>query len=101
MRLLLDLILSVLILCTQQGAALHALSHLDGRQQSSQHDKQLPFGQVCAKCAAYLGVGSALSVQHFVFDPPTADRWVASQLSVLAPRLTSRHYAARAPPFLA
>ncbi len=102
LRPLLLLLLAALLVFAQQGAYVHALTHLDdtlgGQQQSS---KGLPHSHACDKCVEYAGVGSAAAstppVIAFHCDPvasPPALRLVfRSEASV--------PYLGRGPPFLA
>ena len=54
-------LLSLLLLLSQQMGVAHAVSHLsDVRQQTSQN-KQLPVEQMCEQCLAYAQIGSALT----------------------------------------
>jgi hypothetical protein len=54
-------LLSLLLLLSQQMGIAHAVSHLsDARQQTSQ-DKQLPVEQTCEQCLAYAQIGSGLT----------------------------------------
>ena len=58
-------LLSLLLLLSQQMGIAHAVSHLsdvrqDGRQQTSQN-KQLPIEQTCEQCLAYAQLGSGLT----------------------------------------
>lgn len=98
-QLLLFLLLAFALLFAQQGAAIHALSHLSEPLPShSQQDKQLPHSPACDKCVVYAGIGnslascalaiSAMAVHppHFAFAPPA----LLSQ--------PARLYRARAPP---
>lgn len=100
-RPLLFLLLAFALLFAQQGAAVHAVSHLAGSMPGhSQQDKQLPHSPACEKCVVYAGVGSAVAASglnlppastaaaHFVFEP--ADRLAQPCC----------HYLSRAPPAL-
>ncbi|BCB25208.1 hypothetical protein SKTS_00940 [Sulfurimicrobium lacus] len=98
-RLLSFLLLAFALLFAQQGAAMHALSHLtEPLPGHSQQDKQLPHSPACEKCVAYAGVGSAVAVSGLSL-PPAA---VAATLLEFEPgcRLPQsvRHYYSRAPP---
>ena len=98
---LLFLLLAFALLFAQQGAAIHALSHLAEQLPSqSRQDKQLPHSPACDKCVAYTGVGSAVaasglslplsaSISDYFQVTPTTQR----------PQLVP-HYHSRAPPFL-
>ena len=101
-RLLLIVSLAMLFGLGQQGAAVHAISHLaDQRQESQQHNKKSHQLSFCDQCAAYANLGSAI-------DAEVADFACLAGHSILsiagAPlRLSghNRHYSARAPPALA
>jgi len=92
------------LLFAQQGAVLHALSHLSEpvpAQSQQQQDKQLPHSPVCDKCLAYSSVGSALHSAPPLFHAPGM---LSVQTSVpsagfFTPALFP--YASRAPPDLA
>ncbi|MBZ0104818.1 MAG: hypothetical protein K8H84_04220 [Sulfuricella denitrificans] len=100
-RLLLFLALAFSLLFAQQGAAMHALSHLGETLPShSQQDKQLPHSPACDKCVVYAGIGSALTAsaltlpaavvhdRHLELIPASLLSWPAGS------------YLARAPPTL-
>jgi len=100
-RLLLFLLLAFSLLFAQQGAAIHALSHLTEPLSShSQQDKQLPHSPACDKCVVYAGVGSALAASAWAIPAAVAQ---APHLDVTPPAAMSRSarlYHARAPPAL-
>lgn len=100
-RPLLFLLLAFALLFTQQGAAIHALSHLSAALPGqSQQDKQFPHNPTCDKCLVYAGVGSALAASALVI--PVASAQIAHPATTL-PAPLSRHarlYHARAPPSL-
>lgn len=61
LRTLLHSILIALLLSVQQGAAAHALSHLqNGGQENSQDSGPLPHDKVCELCSSYAQTGTAL-----------------------------------------
>ena len=100
-RLLLFLLLAFALLFAQQGAAIHALSHLTEPLPShSQQDKQLPHSPACDKCVLYAGVGTALASSALAISAAVAH---IPQLAFTPPALLSqptRLYHARAPPIL-
>lgn len=100
-QLILFLLLAFTLLFAQQGAAVHALSHLSETLPGhSQQDKQLPHSPACDKCVVYAGMGSALASS--AFSPQTAAAQ-APQLETIATVLLTqavRPYLARAPPSL-
>ena len=101
-QLLLFLLLAFALLFAQQGAAIHALSHLSEQLPSqSQQDKQLPHSPSCDKCVAYTGVDSTLAASglSLALCATTPDHF---QVKPAAQRLQLvHHYHSRAPPFLA
>lgn len=100
-RLPLFLLLVLALLFAQQGAALHALSHLsEPLPNHSQQDKQLPHSPVCDKCVVYAGVGSALTASALAIPGAVAQ---IPHLATTPSAPQSRHvrlYHARAPPTL-
>ncbi len=100
-HLLLFLLLAFALLFAQQGAAIHALSHLSEPQPtSSQQDKQLPHSPACDKCVVYAGVGTALASSALAMPAAVAR---IPQLALIPSALLSqpaRLYHARAPPAL-
>ena len=96
------LLLAFALLFAQQGAAVHALSHLaEPLASHSQQDKQLPHSPACEKCVVYAGVGSAVAASGLSLPP--AATGVAHFAAEPGGRLPQpvRHYHSRAPPFLA
>lgn len=53
------ILLAAALVMGQQGAAVHALSHI-GEALGSQQDKQAPHNGACDQCVAYADLGSAL-----------------------------------------
>lgn len=101
LRLLPILWLAFILLFAQQGAALHALSHLaDGRAGQSQQEKQLPHSPVCDKCMVYAGVAGAATSTPSPFTVPGAVHvFIATNfLPFLSAPL--RAYFSRGPPHL-
>ncbi len=101
LRLLPFLLLAFALLFAQQGAAMHALSHLaEPLSSHSQQDKQLPHSPACDKCVVYAGVGSAITSSSLNIPAE------ALHFRHVAPRRASilsqpaRPYLARAPPTL-
>jgi hypothetical protein len=96
MKLPLFLLLALTLLFTQQGAAVHALSHLSERL--SQQDKQLPHTPACDKCVVYAGAGAALAPSALAIPAVAAQtRHPALTRPALLSRM-ARPYHARAPP---
>lgn len=98
-RTLLFLLLAFALLFAQQGAAIHALSHLN-EPTHSQQDKQLPHSPACDKCVVYAGVGTALAPGALAMPAAVAH---IPHLALTPPALLSRPaplYLARAPPAL-
>lgn len=98
-QLLLFLLLAFALLFAQQGAAIHALSHLGEPLSShSQQDKQLPHSPACDKCVVYAGVGTALASSALAIPSAVAR---IPHLATTSPALLTqpaRLYHARAPP---
>ena len=93
-RLLLTLTLVLLFALGQQGAAMHAVSHLV----DSQQQEKSGHGTVCEQCVTHAKLGHALP--SAVFAPP-----IIVQTHAAPPQLFCRgdsthlsFYAARAPP---
>ena len=100
-RLLLSLWFAFVLLLTQQGAALHALSHLaDGVPSQSQQEKHLPHSPACDKCVAYAGIGSAAPSSPPAFAAQEAAFILAMALLPLFFSAPLRSYLSRAPPRL-
>ncbi|MFA7239617.1 MAG: hypothetical protein WC091_05840 [Sulfuricellaceae bacterium] len=98
-RRLLHLAFAFALLFAQQGAALHALSHLmNGTPAHSEQEKHLPHTPACDKCVAYAAVGSTASSSPLAFDGQKAVGLLAAIIPV--PLFTSalQAYRSRAPP---
>lgn len=94
----------IFVLLFAQGSAFaHSVSHFTSRAPiQSQHDKQLPHSPVCDKCVVYAELGGVILANAVVFAPPKFDAVTlrsASPIYFVSPAY--RHYAPRAPPFLA
>ncbi|MDD5330748.1 MAG: hypothetical protein PHX38_12165 [Sulfuricella sp.] len=101
-RLLLPLWLAFVLLFAQQGAALHALSHLgDGVPAQSQQEKHVPHSPACDKCVVYAGIGGAAPSSPPVFGVQEAAFFLAAALFLLVFSAPLRSYQSRAPPRLA
>jgi hypothetical protein len=101
LRQLLFLLLALTLLFAQQGAAIHALSHLsEPLASTSQQDKHLPHSPACDKCVVYAGVGSAVAASSLNIPAETVYlRHIATlQTSLISQPV--RLYLARAPPVL-
>ena len=100
-RQLLFLLLAFALLFAQQGAALHALSHVTEPLPShSQQDKQLPHSPACEKCVVYAGIGSAVTASALNLPPAAmAAAHLEIEPSGCLPQ-SVRHYRSRAPPSL-
>lgn len=98
-RLLLFLLLAFTLLFAQQGAAIHALSHLgEPLPTHSQQDKQLPHSPACDECVVYAGVGGAVAASKLIIPSVTVH---VLPVAAIQPALLSqpaRPYQARAPP---
>ena len=101
-RLLFSLWLAFALLFAQQGAALHALSHLaDSVPAQSQQEKHLPHSSACDKCVVYAGIGSAAAPSPPVFATQKTTVILAAAFFLLFFSLSLRTYLSRAPPSLA
>ena len=93
------LLLALALLFAQQGAALHALSHLaDGVPEHSQQEKHLPHSPACDKCVAYAGVGSAAFSAPFTFEGQFIAGILAATVYLLVLSAPLHAYRSRAPP---
>ncbi len=98
-RLLFPLWLAFVLLFAQQGAVLHALSHLaDSVPSQSQQEKHLPHSPACDKCVAYAGIGGATPSSPPVFTTPETTIILAAVLLLLFFSAPQRTYLSRAPP---
>jgi hypothetical protein len=104
-RLFLVFTLAFLFAFGQQGAAVHALSHLadeQGQTQgSSSPDNKATHAAFCDKCVTYASLGSAVGISHVVFAVTSDQQAVSAEDHIGHATDTTRHYAARAPPALA
>jgi hypothetical protein len=95
------LLLVFALLFTQQGAAIHALSHLSESLPShSRQDKQLPHSPACDECVAYAGVGNAVAASSLFIPSETARRQHVATNHPSPLFQAVRLYHARAPPVL-
>ena len=99
-RLFLILTLALLFGLGQQGAAVHAISHLADAQGESQPDKKAPHLSFCDKCVVYASLGHALGTQHLVFAAPADHFAPFGESGMRRGADPVHHYAARAPPSL-
>ena len=90
--------LAFALLFAQQGAAWHALSHLNSVPGHSQPDQKLPQGEPCAKCAVFSQLGAACPAAAPQIDLATfhgvLPLHAATQFDLLSPQ----PYQSRAPP---
>lgn len=90
--------LALLVGLGQQGAAVHAFSHLADNPASQHQPDKSPHGSTCDKCIAYAALGSALGSRQPA--PPLLqplDIWHVFELAERT-ALASHPYRARAPP---
>ena len=100
-RLLFLLWLAFALLFAQQGAALHALSHLaDSVPAQSQQEKNLPHSPACDKCVVYAQLGSAVGCVHVVHGLQSSHEAIPAPPQPYRHSDHHSHYAARAPPVL-
>ena len=95
-RLFLTLTLALLFGLGQQGAAVHAISHLTEQQQRDKSD----ISPVCDKCVAYAQLGSALGSKTFSLPRLTAAHTPYAEQPVHVAAALHSSYQARAPPVL-
>jgi hypothetical protein len=100
-RLFLSFTLALLFGLAQQGAAVHAISHLADWQQGQQQPDKSQHGSVCDKCVVYAELGSALGTQHATLPAPKHGYQLHDWLMPRAGNSSSHPYSARAPPSLA
>jgi len=101
-RLLFSLWLAFALLFAQQGAALHALSHLaDSVPAQSQQEKNLPHSPACDKCVVYAGIGSAAPSSPPAFFAEETTVILAAVPFLLFFPAPFYSYLSRAPPRLA
>ena len=101
-RLFFHALLALLLLLAQQGAALHAISHLTEIVSThSGQDKNLPHSPACDKCIAYAEVGGGVHSVPLVFHG--VDTHFAQSPTVCSEpsSRTLRAYSSRGPPSLA
>lgn len=99
LKLLPFLLLVFTLLFTQQGAAIHALSHLGEFLPShSQSDKQLPHSSACDECVVYAGVGTAVAASSLLIPAVGVQRRHIATSHPLLQFQSVRLYHARAPP---
>lgn len=100
-RTVLHVWLAFLLLFAQQGAMLHALSHVPGPVPAqSQPDKQLPHSQACDKCVVYGQLaGSVAATPLVILGPHTAVAFQAALPATHFPFFFPA-YSSRAPPQL-
>lgn len=101
-RWLLHLCFALALLFAQQGAALHALSHLaESPATHGEQEKHLPHTPACDKCVVYAGMGSAAAAAPLSFATQQGAVILAVALFVLFFSAPYRPYLSRAPPRLA
>lgn len=100
-RLLLFLLLAFTLLFAQQGAAIHALSHLsEPLPTHSQQDKQLPHSPACDECVVYAGIGGAVAASKLIIPSITLHLLPVAAIQPLLLSHPAPLYQARAPPSL-
>lgn len=100
-RIFLVLTLALLFGLGQQGAAVHAISHLADWQQNQQQPDKGQHETPCDKCVVYAELGNAVGSQPVV--PPILERSYQQHdhYQLRAGHASSHPYCARAPPSLA
>lgn len=99
-RTLYTLFLAFALLFAQQGAAWHVLSHLGGSPSHTQHDKKLPQGEQCIKCAVFSQLGAACTSAAPIIDLLTFNALPPVHSAVQYDQLHFQSYQSRAPPQL-
>jgi hypothetical protein len=84
----------------QQGAAVHAISHLADAQGESQQHKHAPLSHACEKCVVYAQLGSAVGVEYALLVLADQQQQITIEYGVHRASHHSSQYAARAPPQL-
>lgn len=98
MKFFLHVCVIALLLVLQQGAAVHALSHLPG---NTQQDDGAPAGsEACAKCLGYAQVGSALHSDAAIVSTVFVTVFLTIVPALLVLAKTHPAYLTRAPPLL-
>jgi len=100
-RVFLVLTLALLFGLGQQGAAVHAISHLADWQQNQQQPDKGQHETTCDKCVTYAQLGSAVGSQHFALPTPQHSYHRHAPRAMRAGFSSSYSYSARAPPTLA
>lgn len=99
LQLAFSICLCFLLLTTQQGVALHALSHLS--EDSPTHEEQEEQSanlSACNKCIGYAGLAGGLYSLPPVFYPPALTLQRQSYSNPTVSLEFVRHYVTRAPP---
>ena len=99
-RLFLVLSLVFLFGFGQQGAAVHAISHLNDEQGESQQNKQSHHGTFCDKCAVFAALNSVVGTNQISFGLPAGVQALFIESGIHRLSAHTHHYAARAPPIL-
>lgn len=100
-RIILHVWLALLLLFAQQGALLHALSHVPGPLPAqSQPDKQLPHSQACDKCVVYGQLGAGVAATPLVILVQHGAVALVAVLPAIHFASILRAYFSRAPPRL-
>lgn len=98
-RAILAVTFAFLLVLGQQGAAVHAISHL--AEAESQQQDQAPHSPACDECVVYAGLASGMASAEFHFAAPPQAFVPYPQLRVVSTCAARSPYAARAPPLLA
>jgi len=94
--------LAFLLLFAQQGAMLHAVSHLPGPAPAqSQPDKHLPHSQACDKCVVYAQLAGGVAATPLLVYGQHAAIVQATLLPASHFSSLFHAYFSRAPPSLA
>lgn len=100
-RLFLIFTLALLFGLGQQGAVMHAFSHLADAQQHDRQQDKSHHSSTCDKCVVYAELGSAIGSMPFAL-PAIPQAFQPHPAPVLRSRsVLYQPYSARAPPILA
>lgn len=100
-RIFLVLSLALLFGFGQQGAAVHAVSHLADWQLKQQQPDKGQHETPCDKCVVYAELGSAVGTQAVALPSLENSYQQHAQYQLRAGHASGHSYSARAPPFLA
>lgn len=93
------LLLTLLLLGSQQMGLAHAIAHLGEESQRASQVKQVPADKLCERCLAFAQVGTAVDTAPLRFLVPVLEESVQLvNLAHSAPPATRCCFLSRAPP---